>query len=97
MIETVLQLNGVSVRIDTDAGLVEAVDEVSLTVNRGELVGIVGESGSGKSTLLKAIAGSCRGALTSRREQSPSAMPTGPTTRPVSAWCSRSRSVRSIR
>ena len=35
---------------------VRAVDHVSLSVRRGEFIGIVGESGCGKSTLLYAIA-----------------------------------------
>lgn len=36
-------------------GPVEVLKDISLTVNRGEIVGIIGPSGSGKSTLLRAI------------------------------------------
>jgi NitT/TauT family transport system ATP-binding protein len=52
-----LELSGVSRRFRTKRHDTTALDNVSLTVNRGEFVCIVGPSGCGKSTLLNIVAG----------------------------------------
>ena len=38
-------------------GAVHALDDVTLTIERGEIVGLVGESGSGKTTLCRVLVG----------------------------------------
>lgn len=38
-----------------DGGIIRVLDDVSITVRRGEMVAIVGESGAGKSTLLHVL------------------------------------------
>ena len=55
MSEVLLEASGVTVRFQTDGGLLHAVEDVSFTLAPGETLGIVGESGCGKSTLARAI------------------------------------------
>jgi oligopeptide/dipeptide ABC transporter ATP-binding protein len=50
--EPVLEITDLSVVYRTPTGDVRAVDQVNLTLHRGEVVGLAGESGSGKSTLV---------------------------------------------
>ena len=52
-----LQVDGLRMHFFTKAGVVKAVDDVSFTVGRGEILGLVGESGSGKSMTGYAILG----------------------------------------
>ena len=48
-------IRNLTVKYQTRAGVVRAVDDISLDIRRGEILGLVGESGCGKSTLGKAL------------------------------------------
>jgi len=54
---TVVDIRNLGVSFSTDAGAVKAVEDVSLSVERGEVLAIVGESGSGKTVTAKTILG----------------------------------------
>ncbi len=55
MTADVLQVDGLKVALDADAGLVKAIDGLSLSIRRGETFALVGESGCGKSMTALAL------------------------------------------
>ena len=48
------------INISKHFGAIQAVNDVSLTLEAGEVVGLMGDNGAGKSTLVKMIAGNFR-------------------------------------
>ena len=55
--DALLEVDRLSVRYPSDHGPVSAVDDISLSVRRAEVLGLVGESGCGKSTVAASILG----------------------------------------
>ena len=53
--QPVLELSNVSVSFDTPFGEVEAVRDVSWSLNSGEVLAIVGESGCGKTVMVQSV------------------------------------------
>ena len=60
MNDVVLQVRNLQVRYDTARGPLNAVNDVSFDLHKGEILGLVGESGSGKTTLGMALVGLIR-------------------------------------
>ena len=58
---SVLDVEDLRVAFQTESGLVQAVDSVSFSLRRGEVLAIVGESGSGKSVTAMTMMGLTRG------------------------------------
>jgi nitrate/nitrite transport system ATP-binding protein len=54
---TAIEINNVTVNFKTQKGTYTAVQEISLTVQKGEIVCLIGHSGCGKSTLMGTISG----------------------------------------
>ena len=55
--DTLIEMSGVTVEFSHGRERFKALDDVNLTIRRGEHVAIVGESGSGKSTLGRVMVG----------------------------------------
>ncbi|MEP4547652.1 MAG: ABC transporter ATP-binding protein [Saccharospirillum sp.] len=55
MTSPLLEIQNLSIRLKVPSGVLHAVRNASLTLNRGEALGIVGESGSGKSLTAMAL------------------------------------------
>ncbi|RQH00492.1 ABC transporter ATP-binding protein [Natrarchaeobius oligotrophus] len=53
--EALLRVEGLSTRFFTEQGQVNAVSDLDLRIDRGDVYGIVGESGSGKSVTARSI------------------------------------------
>ena len=58
--EVVLQIRNLQVQYNTARGPVNAVNNVSFDLHKGEVLGLVGESGSGKTTMAMALMGLIR-------------------------------------
>ncbi len=55
MMDTILEIRNLSVEYHTDDAVIYAVNNVNLTVKKGETIGIVGETGAGKTTIAKSV------------------------------------------
>src|SRR5215204_4764354 len=55
MPEPVLEVRDLSVSFRTEEGVVRAVDNLSLSLGEGEVLGVVGESGSGKTVSMLSV------------------------------------------
>ena len=57
MEENLLEVRNISVTFKSRYGVLKALDNLSLNVKKGEILGLVGESGAGKSMTGAAILG----------------------------------------
>ena len=54
-LDEILKVEGLQTHFTTNAGLVKAVDDISFSVKRGEVLAVCGPVGSGKSSLIQGL------------------------------------------
>lgn len=55
--KNILEIKDLVIHYETDDGVVEAVNKLSLKLNEGHTLGVVGETGAGKTTLARGVMG----------------------------------------
>jgi peptide/nickel transport system ATP-binding protein len=55
MNNNLLEIRNLSVEYKTDDAIIYAVNNISLSVKKGETIGLVGETGAGKTTIAKSV------------------------------------------
>ena len=56
-LDVIIKLNNVTLTLNSNAGKVNILREINLTIKSGEAVSVIGPSGSGKTSLLMVMAG----------------------------------------
>ena len=57
MAENILEVHDLEIRYVTDEETVQAVNDITFSLERGESIGLVGETGAGKTTTALGIMG----------------------------------------
>lgn len=57
MSDKILEIKNLVIHYETDSGVIEAVNNISFHLNKGESLGLVGETGAGKTTTALGIMG----------------------------------------
>ncbi len=55
MNDNLLEIRNLAVEYHTDDAVIYAVNDINLTIKKGETIGLVGETGAGKTTIAKSI------------------------------------------